>query len=60
MIDASVSFNAINLTYYQHMIDAISSMSSGHKAPNFYRICGPLLNMWVDEVRKLVESYEEV
>ena len=27
---------------------------------SFYRICGPLLNMWVDEVRKLVESYEEV
>ncbi|KAL5180865.1 hypothetical protein HKD37_01G001917 [Glycine soja] len=60
MIDALVSFNAINLAYYQPMIDAISSMSPGYKAPNFYRIRGPLLNMWVDEVRKLVESYKEV
>ena len=60
MIDALVSFNAINLAYYQPMIDAISSMSPGYKATNFYRIRGPLLNMWVDEVRKLVESYKEV
>ncbi|KAH1193497.1 hypothetical protein GmHk_19G054530 [Glycine max] len=42
------------------MVDAISSMSLGYKAPNFYRICGPLLNMCVDKVRKLVESYKEV
>jgi len=60
MIDAPVSINAVNSTYYQPMIDAISSMSPGYKAPNFYRICGPLLNMWVDEVRKLVEGYKEV
>ena len=60
MIDASIPFNAVNSTYYQPMINAISSMSPGYKAPNFYRICGPLLNMWVDEVRKLVESYKEV
>ncbi|KAH1265150.1 hypothetical protein GmHk_01G000908 [Glycine max] len=52
MIDASMPFNAVNSTYYQPMIDAISSMSPG--------IRGPLLNMWVDEERKLVESYKEV
>ncbi|KAL2668018.1 hypothetical protein AAZX31_01G125500 [Glycine max] len=57
MIDALVSFNAINLAYYQPMIDAISSMSPGYKATNFYRIRGPLLNMWVDELFKEMVLY---
>ena len=35
MIDASVPFNAINSTYYQPMIDAISSMSPRYKVPIF-------------------------
>ncbi|KAL9661820.1 hypothetical protein QQ045_026648 [Rhodiola kirilowii] len=57
MIDASVPFNAVNSTYFQPMIDVISSMGAGYKAPNFYRVCGHLLNHWVGEVSKLVDSY---
>ena len=61
MINASMPFNAVNSAYYQPMIDVISSKSPGYEAPNFYRIHGPLLNKWVNEVRKkLVESYQEV
>ncbi|KAL5122327.1 hypothetical protein HKD37_02G003148 [Glycine soja] len=60
MIDALVPFNVVSSAYYQPMIDAISSISLGYKAPNFYRICDPLLNMWVDDVRNLIESYKEV
>jgi len=61
MIDAIVPFNAINSTYYQPMIDVISSMSPVYKSPFFfYRICGPLLYKWFDEGRKLVKIYQEV
>ena len=60
MIDTSVSFNVVNSTYYHPIIDVISSMISGYKTLNFYRIRGPLLNKCVDEVRKLVESNQEV
>ncbi|KAH1058386.1 hypothetical protein GYH30_002788 [Glycine max] len=60
MIDALVPFNVVSSAYYQPMIDAISSISLGYKAPNFYRIRDPLLNMWVDDVRNLIESYKEV
>ena len=35
MIDASMPFNAVNSTYYQPMIDAISSMSPRYKVPIF-------------------------
>ncbi|XP_019415875.1 PREDICTED: uncharacterized protein LOC109327261 [Lupinus angustifolius] len=57
MIDASVPFNAVNSAYYQPMIDAICAMGPGYKAPNFYRVRGSLLNKWVDDTKKLVESY---
>ena len=57
IIDASVPFNAVNSAYYQPMIDAIASMGARYKGPNFYSVCGYLLNKWVDEVKKLVESY---
>ncbi|XP_061347945.1 uncharacterized protein LOC133293390 [Gastrolobium bilobum] len=60
MIDAGVPFNAVNSSYYQPMIDAICSMGSGYKGPNFYRVRGHLLNKWVGEVNKLVESYRTV
>lgn len=61
MIYASVSFNAVNSIYYQPIIDVISSMGPRYKDPKIYRICGPsLLNKWVDEVRKLVESDQKV
>ncbi|KAL9671968.1 hypothetical protein QQ045_009542 [Rhodiola kirilowii] len=60
MIDASVPFNAVNSTYFQPMIDAISSMGAGYKAPNFYRVRGHLLNHWVGEVNKLVDSYRNI
>jgi len=53
MIDALVPFNTVNSTYYQPMIDAISSISPGYKAPNFYRICGPLLKVTKKFGRKL-------
>ncbi|XP_019430825.1 PREDICTED: uncharacterized protein LOC109338134 [Lupinus angustifolius] len=57
MIDAFVPFNAVNSAYYQPMIDAICAMGPRYKAPNFYRVCGSLLNKWVDDTKKLVESY---
>ncbi|XP_061363637.1 uncharacterized protein LOC133307195 [Gastrolobium bilobum] len=60
MIDAGVPFNAVNSSYYQPMIDAICSMGPGYKCPNFYRVRGHLLNKWVGEVKKLVESYRTI
>ncbi|XP_057429892.1 uncharacterized protein LOC130722998 [Lotus japonicus] len=60
MFDAPVPFNAVNLAYYQPMIDAICSMGPGYKAPNMQRVRGFLLSKWVDEVKKLVESYRNV
>ncbi|XP_057418594.1 uncharacterized protein LOC130712797 [Lotus japonicus] len=60
MIDASVPFNAVNSAYFQPMIDAVCAMGSGYKAPNFHRVRGFLLNKWVDDTKKLVESYREV
>ncbi|KAL9675981.1 hypothetical protein QQ045_004192 [Rhodiola kirilowii] len=60
MIDASVPFNAVNSTYFQPMINAISSMGAGYKALNFYRVRGHLLNHWVGEVNKLVKSYRDI
>ncbi|XP_061361535.1 uncharacterized protein LOC133305351 [Gastrolobium bilobum] len=60
MIDAGVPFNAVNSSYYQPMIDVICSMGPGYKGPNFYRVRGHLLNKWVREVNKLVESYRTV
>ncbi|KAL9676854.1 hypothetical protein QQ045_005074 [Rhodiola kirilowii] len=60
MIDASMPFNAVNSTYFQPMIDDISSMGAGYKASNFYRVRGHLLNHWVGEVSKLVDSYRNI
>ncbi|XP_057444720.1 uncharacterized protein LOC130736962 [Lotus japonicus] len=60
MIDASVPFNAVNSAYFQPMIDVVCAMGSGYKAPNFHRVRGFLLNKWVDDTKKLVESYREV
>lgn len=42
------------------MIDTISSMGPSYEAPNFHRVCGYLLNKWVDDVRKLVDGYRIV
>lgn len=44
MIDAYVPFNAVYTTYYQPMVDAFCSMGPGYKGPNFYSVCGFLLN----------------
>ena len=55
-INASISFNAANSTYFQPMIDALYSMSSGCKAPSMHCLCDDLLNSWVDDVHKLVVS----
>ncbi|KAL9659956.1 hypothetical protein QQ045_024766 [Rhodiola kirilowii] len=35
-------------------------MGAGYKAPNFYRVRGHLLNHWVGEVNKLVDSYRNI
>jgi len=59
MIDASVPFNAVNSSYFQLMIDAICSIGPGYKGPNFYKVHGYLLNKWVEDTKKLVESYRE-
>ncbi|XP_019435930.1 PREDICTED: uncharacterized protein LOC109342394 [Lupinus angustifolius] len=53
MIDASVSFNATNSTYYQPMIDALYSMVPGYKGLKYYRVRGHFLNKWVEDVKKL-------
>ncbi|CAM8881132.1 unnamed protein product [Rhodiola kirilowii] len=60
MIDAYVPFNAVNSTYFQPMIDAISSMGAGYKGPNYYRVYGPLFNHWVGVVNKLVDYYRNI
>ncbi|KAF1895993.1 hypothetical protein Lal_00046749 [Lupinus albus] len=53
MIDTFVPFNATNSTYYQPMIDALCSMGSGYKGPNYYRVRGHLVNKWVEDVKIL-------
>ncbi|XP_019438850.1 PREDICTED: uncharacterized protein LOC109344540 [Lupinus angustifolius] len=60
MIDVSVSFNATNSAYYQPMIDALCSMGPGYKGPNYYCVCGHLLNNWVEDVKKLVNDYRSI
>ncbi|XP_019447315.1 PREDICTED: uncharacterized protein LOC109350538 [Lupinus angustifolius] len=59
-IDAFVPFNATNLAYYQPRIDVICSMSPGYKGPNYYRVCGKLLNKWVVDVKNLVNDYRSI
>jgi hypothetical protein len=36
--DANISFNAINSTYYQQMIDVIAACGLGYKGPSFHNI----------------------
>jgi hypothetical protein len=60
MIDAYVSFNIVNSVYYQHAIDALTTMGPSYKRPNLHIICGYYLAKMVDEVRIYVESYREI
>ncbi|XLR64901.1 hypothetical protein S83_015573, partial [Arachis hypogaea] len=57
MVDASMPFNAINLAYYQLMIDATVNMGAGYECLNFDRICGYLLSKLVVNVKKMIEHY---
>ncbi|KAL2966198.1 hypothetical protein AAZX31_16G102700 [Glycine max] len=49
-LQAPIELTSVNLAYYQSMIDAISSMSPGYKAPNFYRIRGPFVKYLFKEM----------
>ncbi|XP_057734634.1 uncharacterized protein LOC130950101 [Arachis stenosperma] len=60
MVDASVPFNAVNLAYYQPMIDAIASMGAGYKGPSYPRVSGYLLSKLVEDVRKMIDGYREI
>ncbi|XP_057740061.1 uncharacterized protein LOC130957205 [Arachis stenosperma] len=60
MIDASVPFIAVNLAYYQLMINAIASMGAGYKGPNYPRVRGYLLSKIVEDVRKMIDGYHEI
>jgi len=57
MIDACVPFNAVNSVYYQHAIDAVTTMGPGYKGPNLHAIRGYYLVKAVDEVKIYVETY---
>ncbi|KAL4300407.1 uncharacterized protein LOC107607456 [Arachis ipaensis] len=60
MMDASVPFNAVNLAYYQSMIDAIANMGAGYKGPNYGRVHGYLLSKLVEDVKKMIEDYRKI
>jgi hypothetical protein len=60
MIDACVSFNAVNSMYYQHAIDVVTSTGLGYKGPNLHAIHGYYLAKAVDEVKIYVETYREI
>ncbi|XP_061958962.1 uncharacterized protein LOC133680161 [Populus nigra] len=60
MFDACVPFNAVNSVYYQHAIDAVTTMGPGYKGPNLHAIRGYYLAKAVDEVKIYVESYREI
>ncbi|XLU94911.1 hypothetical protein S245_009263, partial [Arachis hypogaea] len=55
IVDASVSFNAVNSSYYQPMIDVILSMVVGYIGSNYARVLGYLLSKLVKDVRKMIE-----
>jgi len=60
MIDACVPFNDVNSVYYQHAIDAVTTMGPGYKGPNLHAIRGYYLAKAVDEVKIYVETYREI
>nr|KYP47347.1 hypothetical protein KK1_031030 [Cajanus cajan] len=53
-------FNVANSTYFQLMVDALCITSPSYKVPRMHTICSYLLNMWVDDVKKLVEDYRSI
>ncbi|KAH1087736.1 hypothetical protein GYH30_019022 [Glycine max] len=62
MIDASVPFNAINSTYYQPMIDAISSMSPRKLVESYKEVwmeteCTLMVDGWIDRSRRTVINF---
>ncbi|GAU37887.1 hypothetical protein TSUD_395710 [Trifolium subterraneum] len=59
-IDACVPFNASNSSYFQPVVDALSSMSPGYKVPTMHSLRGSLLNKWVDDANKLIEEYRDI
>ncbi|XP_072067062.1 uncharacterized protein [Arachis hypogaea] len=59
-MDASVPFNAVNLAYYQPMIDAIANMGARYKGPNYGRVRRYLLSKLVEDVKKMIEDYHEI
>ncbi|XP_061953601.1 uncharacterized protein LOC133676049 [Populus nigra] len=60
MIDACVSFNAVNSVYYQHAIDVVTAMGPGNKGPNLHAIHGYYLAKAIDEVKIYVETYRDI
>ncbi|XP_020982450.1 uncharacterized protein LOC110273594 [Arachis duranensis] len=60
MMDASLSFNAVNSAYYQPMIDAIANMGAGYKGPNYQRVRGYLLSKLVEDGKKMIEDYRVI
>jgi hypothetical protein len=53
-------FNVVNSVYYQHAIDALTTIGPNYKGPNLHVIHGYYLIKAVDEVRIYVESYREI
>ena len=43
MYDNCIPFNAVNLVYYQKMIDAVTTASPGYKGPSYHAIRVPFL-----------------
>ncbi|XP_052626826.1 uncharacterized protein LOC111876822 [Lactuca sativa] len=55
--DACIPMNACNSPYFQHMIDKITSIGYGYKAPNYHALRVNLLSDAKKSVSLLIDSY---
>ncbi|XP_052623103.1 uncharacterized protein LOC111890329 [Lactuca sativa] len=55
--DACIPMNACNSSYFQHMIDKITSIGYGYKAPNYHALRVNLLSDAKKFVSLLIDSY---
>ncbi|KAL4619227.1 hypothetical protein ACB092_06G064500 [Castanea dentata] len=56
MYNNCIPFNAVNLVYYQRMIDAIATACPGYKGPSYNAVWVPLLRDQKKEDQLLVDS----
>ncbi|XP_075670173.1 uncharacterized protein LOC142639910 [Castanea sativa] len=56
MFDACIPINAMNSSYYQHMLNVVASCGPGYRGPNYHAIRVPLLREAKREVQ-LIELF---